>query len=189
MGQLVNMCGGAVFLAAASQFPEYSQQYVQRLGGAVDELRLVVADFDKSAAGVGLSRDAALASMTGNDFQRARRADMTRSFARLDRLEGDLVALKGATALQRVTMAGRFRDAMIAERAWQDFKPAVPLTFDGLVFAGGGFLAGFGLMFGIGAGLRRIFRRRKQNVVRQEPPVTRPEQKPIVALRRVGAEE
>ena len=69
MGQLVNMCGGAVFLAAASQFPEYSQQYVQRLGGAVDELRLVVADFDKSAAGVGLSRDAALASMTGNDFR------------------------------------------------------------------------------------------------------------------------
>lgn len=155
MGQLINLGSGAVMLIAASQFPEFSQQYVQRLGGAVDELRLVAADFDKSAQSVGLTRDAALASMTGNAFQEARRADMTRSFTRLARLEGDLATLQGADAISRLRHVARFSDKGIAERAWEAYRPAVPVTFDGLLFAIGGFLAGFGLAFGVSTVVRR----------------------------------
>jgi hypothetical protein len=162
MGQLINLSGGAVMLIAASHFPEFSQQYVQRLGGAVDELRLVVADFDKSAAGVGMTREEALASMTGNAFQDARRADMNRSFTRLDRLERDLVTLQGADAFSRLRHVARFADKGIAARAWDAYRPAVPVTFDGLVFAIGGFLAGFGIFSGIG-----LMVRRKRNAVKE----------------------
>ena len=162
MGQIINLSGGAIMLVAASQFPEFSQQYVQRLGGAVDELRLVVADFDKSAAGVGMTREEALASMTGNAFQEARRGDMTRSFTRLTRLEGDLVALQSADAFTRLRHVARFSDKGIAARAWEAYRPAVPVTFDGLVFAVGGFLAGFGVFRGIGAIVRR-----KRNTVKE----------------------
>ncbi len=155
MGQWINVSGGAVMLVAASQFPEFSQQYVQRLGGAVDELRTVAADFDKSAQGVGMTRDQALASMTGNAFQEARQADMSRSFTRLARLEGDLIALQGADAFTRLRHVARFSDKGIAARAMEAYRPAVPVTFDGLVFAVIGFLTGFGLVKGISTLMRR----------------------------------
>ncbi len=155
MGQIINVSGGAVMLIAASQFPEYSQQYVQRLGGAVDELRLVAADFDASAQGVGMTREEALGSMTGNAFQEARRADMTRSFTRLDRLERDLVALEGANAFSRLRHVAKLSDKGIAARAFEAYRPAVPVTFDGFIFAIGGFLTGFGALRGITAMLRR----------------------------------
>ncbi|WP_372834856.1 DUF2937 family protein [Puniceibacterium confluentis] len=45
--------GGAVGL---SQFPEFSQQYLQRLGGAVDGLARVIRQFDRDAAKVSFSR-------------------------------------------------------------------------------------------------------------------------------------
>ena len=45
------LCGAL----AAAQFPAYSQQYLQRLGGAVDALQQVVADFDASASALGMS--------------------------------------------------------------------------------------------------------------------------------------
>ncbi|MEO1364377.1 MAG: DUF2937 family protein, partial [Pseudomonadota bacterium] len=54
------LAGGFAGAALTSQFPEYSQQYTQRLGGAVDALAEVVADFDASARAEGLSREAAL---------------------------------------------------------------------------------------------------------------------------------
>lgn len=160
MGRIINFCGGAVMLVGASQFPEFSQQYVQRLGGAVDELRLVAADFDKSAQSVELTREEALASMTGNEFQKARRTDMIRSFKRLYRLESDLIMLEDANAITRLRHALRLSDTGIVARAWDAYRPAVPVDFDGLVFALGGFFAGFGLLGGLGT----LFGRKRRKV-------------------------
>ncbi len=149
--------GGA---AGLSQFPEFSQQYVQRLGGAVDELTRVANDFDASAAAEGLTREDALAQMVGTGFVERRRADMENTFDRLDRLSADLFALRDASAVQRLTQAARLRDTELAQATWQDFKPAVPLTLDGAICALVGFFAAGGV---IGAILRlpRLFRRRR----------------------------
>ena len=48
--RLISIVGGVGLGLVASQFPEYAQQYEQRLGGAVDELRVFVEKFDASAA-------------------------------------------------------------------------------------------------------------------------------------------
>ena len=64
----ITLAGGLAVGAGTSQFPEFSQQYAQRLGCAVDALSEVVADFDTSAAAEGLSRSEALVQMTGADF-------------------------------------------------------------------------------------------------------------------------
>lgn len=159
MGHLINLSGGVLCLCAASQFPEYSQQYVQRLGGAVDELRLVTEDFDKSARASSMTRDAALASMKGSEFLDRRRADMTRIFGRFERLKQHYAALRDASAIDRLSGITRFDDRQIAARAWDDFKPAIPLTFDGLTFAAAGFGAGFASLFGLGFIGTRIRRR------------------------------
>ncbi|MEC7965452.1 MAG: DUF2937 family protein, partial [Pseudomonadota bacterium] len=50
----LTLIAGLSGAAVTAQFPEFSQQYAQRLGGAVDELTAVVADFDASAQASGL---------------------------------------------------------------------------------------------------------------------------------------
>ena len=160
MGRKINICGGIVALCAASQFPEYSQQYVQRLGGAVDELRLEAAKFDASAAEVGMDRAAALDSMVGSAFVEKRQADNRDMFARLGRLEAHYAVLKDASALARLRAISAFDDSRIAARAWDDFKPAVPLTRDGAVFSAIGFFGGFLALMGLGIMARLFWRGR-----------------------------
>lgn len=162
IGRTVALAGGLIGAMGLSQFPEFSQQYRQRLGGAVDELRVVVADFDTSAAGAGLTREEALAQMVGTAFLEARALDMRRVFARSERLSADLAALEGAGPFLRLYEVGRFHDSFILARAWEAYRPALPLTFEGLVMAGMGALAGFGgvrLVFGAVSGLFTRLRR------------------------------
>ncbi len=162
IGRTIALAGGLVGAIGLSQFPEFSQQYRQRLGGAVDELRVVVADFDASAAGAGLTREEALAQLVGTAFLEARATDMRRVFARSERLSADLAALEGAGPFLRLYEVGRFHDSFILARAWQAYRPAVPLTFEGLVMAGMGALAGFSgvrLVLGAFSGLFARLRR------------------------------
>jgi len=56
MSFILILVGGAVF----SQAPEFTQQYRQRLGGALDELQAIVSAFEAQAAQFGLDRQAAL---------------------------------------------------------------------------------------------------------------------------------
>lgn len=144
-----------------SQFPEYSQQYAQRLGGAVDELRQFVEDFDADAARVGLGREQALSELSRAGALGAERAEtMQSTIERFDRLSSALADLKDAGPFSRAYHAVHFNDPGIAQAAWQDFKPAVPLTFEGAIFSGAGLAAG-GLLVSIFLGfLRMIFRRR-----------------------------
>lgn len=125
---------------AGSQFPEFSQQYLQRLGGAVDALEDVVADFDASATAVGLDRAGALAQMRGTPFMERRRIDMARTFARYDALRRDLAMLEGEGPFMRAYRLPYMSDPEIARAAWAVYQPAMPLTFAGLSFAGAGAL-------------------------------------------------
>lgn len=157
----LTLAGGLAGAATTAQFPEYSQQYMQRLGGAVDALSEVVADFDASAAGSGLSRSEALAQLHGTDFLERRRADMTRTVARHTQLSSDLMVLKGQGPFMRAYNARRFTDPEIAKAAWQAFQPAIPVNFAGLSFAGVGFVAGLMAFSVLGGLLRWPFRRKR----------------------------
>lgn len=164
IGRTLTLAGGLAGAAGLSQFPEYSQQYTQRLGGAVDELSRVVADFDASAAALGLNREAALDQMTGTEFVERRRADMTRTLARYERLTADLSALQSAGPFTRAYRIAHFDDTEIARRAAQSFKPAVPLTFEGLSFAAIGLVLGslaIGLLRDLLGLITAPFRRRR----------------------------
>ncbi|MFK7763044.1 MAG: DUF2937 family protein [Roseobacter sp.] len=132
----LGLCGALV----AAQFPAYSQQYLQRLGGAVAALDKVVADFDHSAAAQGMTRSAALAQMRGTAFVDARRLDMQRTFARHTRLRADLALLEGHGPFMRAYFAARLTDREIATGAFAAFRPALPLSFAGALFAFFGFL-------------------------------------------------
>lgn len=142
----LTLAGGLAGATASSQFPEFSQQYIQRLGGAVDALSGVVADFDASAAAVGLSRDDALAQMQGTDFLERRRKDMTATFDRYARLRSDLDLLKSEGPFMRAYHMPKLTDPEIARAAWAEYQPAVPLNFAGAMFAAVGFVMGLAVL-------------------------------------------
>lgn len=134
------LCGAL----AAAQFPGYSQQYLQRLGGAVDALSQVVADFDNSAAALGLTRTDALEQMEGSAFIEARRTDMQRSFERHAQLSADLAFLQAHGPFMRAYNITRMSDIEIARGALEAYKPTLPLSRAGAVFAIFGFLSAAG---------------------------------------------
>lgn len=153
---LVGGLGGAV---GFSQFPEFSQQYVQRLGGAVDELQQFVAEFDADAAEAGMDRAGALADLAqGGTFGAARAETMTNTIARFDRLAESYRLIKDAGPFMRAYSVAHLNDGEIARATYDDFRPALPLTFEGLFFAIAGLLAGALSVGGLGALIRAPFR-------------------------------
>ena len=144
---------------ALSQFPAFSDQYVQRLGGQADALRQVAAEFDASADRAGLTRQAALDQLAGTRFLDSHGQDMGRVFTRLSRIETDLGLLRAASALERIALPHRMRDTETLAATWGDFRPAVPLTASGFWATVIGFLLGWM----IGGLLGRLFRRGEQD--------------------------
>ncbi len=136
MTGLLRLAVAVCFAAALSQFPAFSEQYVQRLGGQVDALSRVAAEFDASAEGAGLTRDQALADLSGSAFRDAHQSNMRAVFARLDRARADLQMLRIAGPLERMLLPHRLRDAETLAATWGDFRPAVPVTVAGFQAAG-----------------------------------------------------
>ena len=156
---ILMLAGALAGGAGVSQFPEFSQQYLQRLAGQVDALQLVVENFDASAARNGLTREAALGQMTGTAFLADRQTDLRGDFARYDRLGSDLALLRAATPLERLAMPHRLADTATFQATWADYRPAVPVTSDGVIAAGVGAALGWAAVAALLALLAWPFRR------------------------------
>jgi hypothetical protein len=184
IGKALTLVGGLAGATALSQYPEFSQQYIQRLAGQVDALSAIVADFDRSATENGLTRGAALDELQGTAFLAARKVDMQSAFARFDRLSADLTFLRLATPIERITMPHRLGDPSTLNATWADFRPAVPLTVAGAVATAVGFVAGWGAVRFMLSLILWPFRRRatprkasdlrKEPVVRSQPAPQKP---------------
>jgi uncharacterized protein (TIGR03382 family) len=157
IGKTIAVAVAALVGVAASQLPEFGQQYRQRLGGAVDELRRVAAGFDEDAAQNGLDRPAALAEMARNPngLIQDRAATMSETMQRLSNLEAQQQAFRDAGPFARLYTLGTHFDPPLVAATWEDYEPAVPATSEGLVSGGGGFLATLLMLLGLGALVRR----------------------------------
>lgn len=142
MKKFLILLGALVCGALASQFPEYAQQYRQRLAGAVGELERIVVQFDADARASGLSRKQALASYetSGNEFLSDRGQSMGDVIARYDRLGAHLTAMNSADPVSRLWVFARDHDRELARDTAEIYQPAVPLTTVGAAHAAGGFL-------------------------------------------------
>jgi hypothetical protein len=152
---------------AASQGPEFAQQYRQRLGGAIDELRRVVQRFEADAGANGHSREAAIGRLQTNpdDLVSSQGTAMRGNVERLERLERHRQAFVDAGPFQRFWVTVRDGDLDLMEATYRDFEAALPATQEGVVAAGAGFLGGWGITLLIGSMFRRLFgfgRRRAQ---------------------------
>ncbi|SFI48147.1 DUF2937 family protein [Celeribacter neptunius] len=161
MLRAIALAGGLLGAAVVSQFPEFTQQYTQRLGGQVEALRLVIADFDASAERAEMTREEALASMGGSVFLENRRRDMRETITRHSRLSADLAVLNEASPLERLTMPQRVADTKLAKATYETFVPALPLSIEGGLSALVGYFGGYGVVAGLLALLAWPFKRRK----------------------------
>lgn len=133
LDRLLCVFGAVVF----SQAPEFMQQYLQRLGGHLDEARRQLQQFQETAAQSGLSLDRFIAQTSTNADTAVAKlgAVMSGAVARVDTLESAQSALQHASLFSRPFVFLRHVDSSIANSTWSIFKPAVPTTAEGLVYA------------------------------------------------------
>ncbi len=125
-----------------SQAPEFAQQYRQRLGGAIDELQASVSAFDADSGGSGLTHDEGVARLedSADAFVRQRGGRVREETARLTRLKRQAADLNGELPLSKILALALDADPQVARGAFDDFKPALPLTADGAASAAIGFV-------------------------------------------------
>ncbi|PJI92523.1 Protein of unknown function (DUF2937) [Yoonia maricola] len=184
MIRVLCLVGGLTGAAGLSQFPEFSQQYLQRLAGQVDELTRQVLEFDQTALADGMGREEMLQAMAQTPLVEGQEAMWRRTFARHARLHENLMILREATPMERLALPHRMTDAETVQAVWADFTPAMPLSVAGAASAGTGFLGGwFGLalLWSVFAWpFRRLVakqsapEKRRQPALKKDPPVTRP---------------
>ena len=147
-----------------SQGPEFAQQYRQRLGGAVDELRRIITQFDEDSARSGFDRPSALALMARNSeqFVREQGARMEATIARFHRLRDQEEAFNTSGPIVRLAAFVRDFDGDLTRRTFDAYEPALPVTTEGVLLGGGGFLFGYFSVLTVAEARRRRRRSRFQ---------------------------
>lgn len=136
---------GLVAAALASQAPEYTQQYRQRLGGAIDELQAMIARFDSEAADQSLTREQGITRLkdNGDPLAQGRGAALDEAVVRADRLTRQRDAFRTAGPISQYAILMERFDPGLARRTVGDYQPAAPLTLAGLIAAMLGFAVGW----------------------------------------------
>lgn len=168
MRRMIAGIGGIGLALVLSQFPEYAQQYTQRLGGAVDELRVITEDFDRAAVAGGLDRAAALQryNASNDEFLAGRGTSMTATFQRYDQLSTTLARIEDAGPVERFQSLPAYLDTDIGRRTLQAYKPAIPVTVEGILYAGAGFILGYLVLSGLWRFCALPFKRRQKVLYR-----------------------
>jgi len=162
---LLTVCAGAV---VASQAPEFAQQYRQRLGGAIEELAVVIADFDADASRNNLNREQALNihRRSQEPFLRDRGVSTETAIRRLDRLSNQAQQFETLPPLLRPVAVAYGPDERLLDGTWRDFEPAVPVTPHGAVWTGAGALLAYLIAKSFGLPFKRKRRANARRLVR-----------------------
>lgn len=157
----ISVIAAATGALLVGQFPEFFQQYLQRLGGSLDELRDRAAEILADAAAKGLSAEAYIASFLDSPAHALEGARMQDSLTRLPQMEEAYRVLSEAAPWERAGLFLTHSDSLVATRTLEAFKPALPVTPEGLGYGLLGAAAGLLLLAG-GRHIRRRVRRASQ---------------------------
>jgi hypothetical protein len=146
-----------------SQVPEFMQQYLQRLEGHLDEAKLAVDRFREAASQSGMSLDQLMATAAQNPNPAIGKLGgvVQGALARVDTLSAADAALRDASALTRPFVFLAHADWGIARATLSIYRPAVPTTMEGAVYAAIGIIVMLSVYHGAVKGpiVRRMRRR------------------------------
>ncbi len=149
--------GGALF----SQFPEFYQQYLQRLGGRLDQAVQRTEEITADARQRGLTVPDYIQRFLDSEQHALEGGRMHESFATAERLREALEVLTQAEPWRRAAVFWEHYDGSVAESTYAIFTPALPLTLEGLAYASVGALASVALIVGGRKSARSLNRRRQ----------------------------
>lgn len=164
MKRILVILVGLACAAGASQAPEFTQQYLQRLGGWRDSYADLVAKLDARAAGFGMSRSEYIEALRRSDDPKVLKeaenialwpvyeAELKEAYKAID---------EAPPLLRAVRMVQHFKRP-VAEATWDGFRPAVPATTESAAYGGAGFVAGWLLVGILGVPARALRRRREE---------------------------
>jgi len=136
---------GMIGAITAGQAPEIVTQYEQRLGGAIDELRTVIDQFDTDVAKNGLDRVRALAvyQKSNEPFLRDRGVSMRAALKRYEKLNAQRAAFQTMNGLYKPVYLFRAADQPLLKGVLDAYQIGLPATSGGALYGFFGGVAGF----------------------------------------------
>lgn len=138
--RIFSIAGALVF----SQFPQFVAQYIQRLGGHVDELKSIIYRYQSAASENGKSLEAFIQAHLGSgvtDFVNSGKI-MKSNIDRFSYLSDSLSALASSTGLDRPFAFIKYFDMEIFRATLKSFTPGITVTAEGVAYAATGLLFG-----------------------------------------------
>lgn len=136
--------------AGLSQFPEFFQQYLQRLGGRLDQAVVQENRITAAARDHGLNIETYVRRLlsSADPVARSEAQNVSAALADADRLRASHDALTSATLYERPVVLTQYFDENLARATFDHFVPAMPVSIEGLVYAGVGMVIGLLLLAG-----------------------------------------
>lgn len=144
---IADRLSAALGAVALSQFPQFFGQYIQRLGGHRDEAKLALDRYYRAAQELDMTLEEYIQehlTSASEVFISSGRV-IQELLERYQSLQQAYQALQEANIYNRWVVFLREVDWAIAAGTWDDFMPGVPTTVEGLTYALGGLLIGWGL--------------------------------------------
>jgi hypothetical protein len=150
--------GAVIFV----QFPQYFAQYMQRLGGHLEEARRVVDQYAKAAEAnqISLQEYINIHLNSGNNIFISTGKLIQGFLDRFNYLEHAFKSLQDTTPWNRLLIFIREMDPQIARQTWQNFTPGIPTTLEAVGYALIGILLVWGIYQGLKGLIKLIFRKR-----------------------------
>ncbi len=147
MRRLVNGFASLAGAAILAQFPAFYGDYLQRLGGRLDQARLQVERLEEAAGAEGMHLGDYVAVFLASPQSPVRRQGtvMLEQIADHERLQAAAAALDEAPVLARPWRFAAHWDGELAEATLDSFTPGLPLGAEGLLYGAAGLLLGLGL--------------------------------------------
>jgi len=160
--RILNGLAGVGGAGSLSQFPTYYQQYLQRLGGRLDQAQIQVSRIETAAREEGMTLAQYIEKFTSSadSTYLQQGAVLSEEVADLNRLREAVDALTRASPIEHPLRLLQHIDTETARSAFGDFALGLPLTTEGMVYAGIGLILGLVLLAGVERVLRGLFRRR-----------------------------
>lgn len=148
------------------QFPQFYAQYLQRLGGHLDESRRIVSEYTKTAATFNLTLQEYIRVhlTSANPVFQSTGTIIENTLTRLADLENSFQALKTATLYNRWWVFLRNLDPAIFKQTCSEFTPGLPITFESLAYALVGLLVAWGIYQGTKGLIKKLFKIRSGSV-------------------------
>ena len=151
---------GAAGGIGLSQFPQYIAQYVQRLGGHVDEVKSHLGQYVEAANRLGFSLEEFVQQHATSPRPAPRETAriITELVERQEYLQSSLETITTSGPATKLFSFLSSYDPEIAERVYESFQPGISTSAEAVGYALVGLVLGYGLYKGITALLKLPFK-------------------------------